>query len=82
VLKPRDVTQGFDYIEIWVGADGTLLRNRSISVESRVVDLIFYDIKKDVTLAEKEFNFEIPASAQVIKNALLNSSPVSQDKKP
>jgi outer membrane lipoprotein-sorting protein len=77
-LTPKDITQGFASVEIWVSPDGTLLRNKSTSVESRVVDILFTDIKKDVTIADKEFNFEIPASAQVIKNALLNSAPVTK----
>lgn len=80
-LTPRDITQGFDNMELWVDESGDLIRSRSTTVEKRVVDLYFSDIQKNVTLSDKEFEFDIPASAQVIKNALLRQDKPAADNK-
>ena len=72
-LYPRDITQGMDHLEWWVDGEGWVRRSRSTTIEGRVIDILFTAYRPGVAISDKEFDYDVPASAQVVKNALLRT---------
>lgn len=70
-LSPRDITSGLERLELWVDGDGAVRRTRALTVDDRLMDLFYFNIRRNETVGDKEFDFDVPASAQVVKNALL-----------
>lgn len=70
-LSPRDITAGLERLELWVDGDGAVRRTRALTVDDRLMDVFYYNIRRNETVGDKEFDFDVPASAQVVKNALL-----------
>jgi len=70
-LTPKNKTSGLNRMELWIGTNGLIRRSRSVTIEGRALDLFFYDIKIDTVLSDREFFFEVPAQARVIRNSLM-----------
>jgi len=72
-LTPRDITQGLERMELLVDEEGAVRRCKARTVDDRGIDVVYFDLKANETVGDKEFDFEVPASAQVVKNALLRA---------
>ena len=71
LLTPKDKTQGLSHLELWVSVKGVILRAKCVTLEKRVIDFLFYSIKLNQNIADKIFEFVVPASAQVLKNSFM-----------
>ena len=71
LLTPKDKTQGFNHMELWLSPSGYVLRCKSRTVENRVVDYLFFNIETDKVIPDSEFAFDIPATAEVLRNTIM-----------
>ena len=53
--------------------DAELLRRDARTVDERLIETVYYDLRRNETVGDKEFEFDVPATAQVVKNALLRA---------
>lgn len=72
-LTPRDITQGLERLELFIDDEGAVRRCKARTIDDRNIDLVYFDLRRNETVGDKEFDFEVPASAQVVKNALLRA---------
>jgi len=68
---PKNIELGFSKIEIWISSDGMILRSRAHTRADKIIDCLFTDITLNQFIPDSEFQYEIPANYQVIKNNLM-----------
>ncbi|MDA8032248.1 MAG: outer-membrane lipoprotein carrier protein LolA, partial [Alphaproteobacteria bacterium] len=73
ILTPKDKTRGVSHMELWVSKKGSIIRAKCYTMENKLIDFLFYNIKLNQSIADKEFQFVIPPSAQVLKNSFMQS---------
>ncbi len=70
VLTPKSVEAGLNGLELWLSANGDVIRFKSSGLSRSVVDFYFFNVKINETLIADSFNFVIPNQVRVVKNIL------------
>ena len=71
LLTPKDKTRGLSAMELWVSSKGYVLRAKSWTMENRLIDFLFYNIKLNDEILDDVFEFVVPPSAQISKNLFI-----------
>jgi len=71
-LTPRDKTLGLNHMELWISNEGIVKRCKTITLDKKVIDFLFYETEMNKSIPRSVFEFEIPANAQVVKNLMMD----------
>ncbi len=71
-LTSKDVSLGLANMELWVSPAGLIIRSKAISIDKKVTDILFYNIKIGGFIPSSKFEFEVPITAQIVKNTLMD----------
>ena len=77
-LRPKNVSLGLANMELWVNPRGLIIRSKAISIDKKVTDILFYNIKINGSIPSSKFEFEVPITAQVVKNTLMDLNEIQK----
>ncbi len=69
-LEWRTTDEGFRQIYMSIGKDGLIRRMKGINAEYEELQIDFKNIKINQNISDARFDYELPASAYIIKNFL------------